>query len=479
MILTLFVGLLCFTYQAKAQWTVIDPSNLVQNIKSAVQSSTTATNMVKSLQESIKIYNQSKAYYDALKSVHNIIKDARKVKLTLEMVSEITEIYTSGFNRMVSDPNFTVDELAAISAGYARLLEEGGHQVLRNLYQEMMPLCGDMIGVAKGIAGLGALFYVAYRVWKALASAEPIDVFPLLRPFAIGLCVMFFPTVVLGTINAVMSPVVQGTHAILEGQTLDLQAYQQQKDDLEAEARRREGKAWLVDDEVYEQRLADMGITDLGEIISMWAERTWYDIKAGFRQLVRDFFELLFNAAGLTIDTLRTFFLVVLSILGPLSFALSIYDGFHSTLASWISRYISVYLWLPIADLFSAVLAKIQTLMLQADVLALQDPNYIPDSGSGVYIIFLIIGIIGYFTIPTVAEWVIQSGGAGGAMGGINKAGAFATGVAGGIAGNMIGRTFGRRGGGGSSSGNGGGGPASGSAPNGRNLATQGNNNHS
>ena len=41
-------------------------------------------------------------------------------------------------------------------------------------------------------------------------------------------------------------------------------------------------------------------------------------------------------------------------------------------------------------------------------VLALQDPNYIPDSGSGVYIIFLIIGIIGYFTIPTVAEWVIQ-----------------------------------------------------------------------
>ena len=38
------------------------------------------------------------------------------------------------------------------------------HQVLRNLYVEMMPMCGDMIGVAKGVAGLGALFYVAYRV---------------------------------------------------------------------------------------------------------------------------------------------------------------------------------------------------------------------------------------------------------------------------------------------------------------------------
>lgn len=85
----------------------------------------------------------------------------------------------------------------------------------------------------------GCALYVAYRVWKALASAEPIDVFPLLRPFAIGLCVMFFPTVVLGTINAVMSPVVQGTHAILEGQTLDLQAYQQQKDDLKPSSQAR------------------------------------------------------------------------------------------------------------------------------------------------------------------------------------------------------------------------------------------------
>ena len=127
--------LACFTQRAAAQWTVIDPSNLVQNIKSAVQSSTTASNMIKSLQESVKIYNQSKAYYDALKAVHNIIKDARKVKLTIEMVSEITDIYMSGFNRMVTDRNFPSGELAAISAGYARLLEEGGALVaeLKNI----------------------------------------------------------------------------------------------------------------------------------------------------------------------------------------------------------------------------------------------------------------------------------------------------------------------------------------------------------
>ena len=75
------------------------------------------------------------------------------------------------------------------------------HEILRDLYNEMMPLCADMAGVAKGLAGLGALFYIAMRIWSSLARAEPIDVFPLLRPFALGLCILFFPTIVLGTIT--------------------------------------------------------------------------------------------------------------------------------------------------------------------------------------------------------------------------------------------------------------------------------------
>ena len=109
---------------------------------------------------------------------------------------------------------------------------ENLHQILRNLYTEMLPLCGDMIGVAKGVAGLGALFYIASKVWQAVARAEPVDVYPLLRPFAIGLCIMFFPTFVLGTIYTVMSPVVRGCNNILQGQTLDIEKYSQQRDKL-------------------------------------------------------------------------------------------------------------------------------------------------------------------------------------------------------------------------------------------------------
>ena len=134
-ILCLAVALSLFSFQAKAQWTVVDPTNLVQNIRTAVQGTTTASNMIKNLQESVKIYQQGKEYYDALKSVHSLIKDARKVQKTIEMVSEITDIYVTGFNKMLADPNFTAHELAAISTGYARLLEEGGALVteLKNI----------------------------------------------------------------------------------------------------------------------------------------------------------------------------------------------------------------------------------------------------------------------------------------------------------------------------------------------------------
>ncbi len=131
----LAVALSMFSFQAKAQWVVADPTNLVQNIISAVQGTSTASNMINNLNESIKIYKQGKEYYDALKSVHNLIKDARKVQKTIEMVSEITDMYVTGFNKMVSDPNFSANELAAISTGYAKLLEEGGALVtdLRNI----------------------------------------------------------------------------------------------------------------------------------------------------------------------------------------------------------------------------------------------------------------------------------------------------------------------------------------------------------
>ena len=43
------------------------------------------------------------------------------------------------------------------------------HEILKNLYVDMMPLCSTMTGVAKAVAGLGAVFYVAAKVSHAVS----------------------------------------------------------------------------------------------------------------------------------------------------------------------------------------------------------------------------------------------------------------------------------------------------------------------
>lgn len=113
---------------AQAQWVVSDPGNLAQGIinasKNIIHTSKTAANMVSNFQETVKIYEQGKKYYDALKSVNNLVRDARKVQQTVLMLGDISETYVTNFRKMLSDPNFTSSELSAIATGYTRLLEE-------------------------------------------------------------------------------------------------------------------------------------------------------------------------------------------------------------------------------------------------------------------------------------------------------------------------------------------------------------------
>ena len=88
------------------------------------------------------------------------------------------------------------------------------HAVLEKLYDEMLPLCSKLISVGRGIAGFAATWYIASRIWRHIANAEPIDFYPLFRPFVLGFAVLFFPSVI-SMINGVMQPTVRGTASMV------------------------------------------------------------------------------------------------------------------------------------------------------------------------------------------------------------------------------------------------------------------------
>ncbi|MBR8766294.1 DUF4141 domain-containing protein [Porphyromonas levii] len=119
--------------RAEAQWVVTDPTNFAGNIANTIKEITTASKTVKNtldnFKEVEKLYNESKQYYDALKKVNNLIGDAYKVKETILMVGDISEIYVTSFKKMLNDPNFRPTELAAMASGYTKLLELSGESL--------------------------------------------------------------------------------------------------------------------------------------------------------------------------------------------------------------------------------------------------------------------------------------------------------------------------------------------------------------
>ncbi len=296
------------------------------------------------------------------------------------------------------------------------------HGVLDQLYEDMMPLCRKLIGVGQGIAGFAAIWYIASRVWRHLANAEPIDFYPLFRPFVIGFAIMIFPSV-LSMINAVMKPTVTATAAMMKDSDNAITLLLRQK-----EKAIKKTNAWQMyvgesgagdRDKWYkythpddEGGLNENILESVGNDIKFAMSKASYNFRNTIKEWMSEVLQLLYQAAALCINTIRTFNLVVLAILGPLVFGIAVFDGFQHTLTIWIARYINIFLWLPVANIFGSIIGKIQEKMITLDIQQVLDyGDTFFSSTDMAYLIFLIIGIVGYFTVPSVANYIVHAGG--------------------------------------------------------------------
>ena len=281
--------------------------------------------------------------------------------------------------------------------------------VLNNLYDQMIPLCSRMIDVGRGIAGFAAMWYIAVRVWRHIAAAEPVDFYPLLRPFVIGFCILMFP-MVLSLINGVLQPTVTATAAMVGDSNRAIEVM-------------------LTPDP--QSSTTDPGLSSLNNDPAKWYQYTHPDNPSGpapttanpiadqfsgwgfasmIKKMMYEFLNVCFEAAALVIDTIRTFKLIVLAILGPLAFGLGVFDGFQHTIKQWLARYINVFMWLPVANIFGAIISKIQQNMTQVQLAGGSGNHGVVETNTA-YLIFLLIGIIGYFTVPSIANYIISAGG--------------------------------------------------------------------
>ncbi len=292
------------------------------------------------------------------------------------------------------------------------------HDVLEQLYDDMMPLCSRLIGVGRGLAGFAATWYIAARVWGHIARAEPVDFYPLFRPFVLGFAVLIFPSVI-AMINGVMKPTVTATAAMVKDSDKAVAQLLLMKEEAikkTAYWQMYVGPSGSGDrDKWYKYNYGDKDegwLKSIGNDIKFAFAKFSYNFRNSIKQWMSEVLKVLFEAAALCINTIRTFYLIVLAILGPLVFGIAVFDGFQHTLTVWIARYLNIFLWLPVANIFGGIMGKIQENMLKEDLqqIATNGDTFFSTTDTA-YLIFMIIGIIGYFTVPSVANYIVHAGG--------------------------------------------------------------------
>ncbi|PWS32186.1 conjugative transposon protein TraJ [Pedobacter paludis] len=303
---------------------------------------------------------------------------------------------------------------------------KGLSPVLEKLYTTMMPKCEQLSKAGRAIGGFAALWYISSRVWKSLANAEAIDFYPLFRPFVLGFCITFFP-MVMALIDGILQPTVSATNEMVKNSD-DAIA----KMLLEKEKALKSSKVWQMyvgqnsegDKEKWlrythnvkdgEETPEESIIGSLGSDISFSMAKATYRFKNSVKEWLSEILRILFEAAALCINAIRTFQRVILAILGPFVFAIAIFDGLQHTLTAWLAKYINIFLWLPVCNILGSMLNEVQVEMLKHDASQIYetgDTFFSPTDSA--FLIFMVIGIVSYMTVPTIAGYIVQAGGGG------------------------------------------------------------------
>ncbi len=278
---------------------------------------------------------------------------------------------------------------------------------------------GALVAFGQALGFIGSLCYVFYRVWGHMARAEPIDVYPLLRPFALALALLIYPLLVRGIVE-IGKLLDTGTATMVTSQRAEVDRLNQLK---KAQIRDNAGSILIPPGEDGEIGAWDVMRTVFGPTGS--GNSLVGNAVSGVMQYYFDQFlswlgEIFYDLAGIYIKLISTFFLIVLALTGPITFGLATFEWFYSGLAAWFSRLIHVLLYIPLVNILGAILETIHISMLNQDLAVFQEQLRSGNTGMGSsdwgLIIFYFIGAGAYLSIPKVASYIIESTGVGDAI---------------------------------------------------------------
>jgi hypothetical protein len=291
------------------------------------------------------------------------------------------------------------------------------------------------VKLAQTIAGILSYFYIAMRLYPIIAAEEKLSIVPLLRPFALGLAIMFW-----GDVVALVQ--VPGNSFEKSAQT----EFHSTWNVLKAKSEER----FIKYDELYKavitvgtqvdrseaaERSFNMQSSDISKssgwdplgignkIAAMYAL-----VMNKIKRLLVSLFEFLallfMNVVVCGVLFMQALAYLLLIIIGPLAFAFSVLEVWKRSWAQWVARFFSVTMWSGLAYMVCWAGANIMLTLLQKDIdfmQAMLDKGHWEASMLQAYsgldtmlfpllCMFTAFGMVIIFPVST---WIIQTSGAG------------------------------------------------------------------
>lgn len=310
-------------------------------------------------------------------------------------------------------------------------LGESVTQGLNKVYSTAVNYADMLSSTAQLICGIAALLYIGSKLWKSWAKGESIDFYSMLRPFSIGLVIIFF-TGFTKVLDALVKPIEVATEFVKESASDKMESsyaeyFETQKKMREVQAQA-QAKSKSSEEKLSVWRTISKNIGEIKD-----------NIVNSVGSLSDTIFKFLVDLGSMTVDifTMATVYFykvyvvtakIVLVLIGPFALALSVIPGFEKNFKAWVAQYINISLYIPICNIIGFVQTMIVSECLYApgtssmqaiiDQTTAESTLVSIDSNTiMVQICGMLLGIISimlYSHVPVFANWILRGDGSGG-----------------------------------------------------------------
>lgn len=277
---------------------------------------------------------------------------------------------------------------------------------------------GSLKDICFMLCGLFALIYFANMLMKTWAKGEPFDAHSLFKPFVIGVVIMNF-WAVHGLIDSLAGPLTGFTEAIAENE----------RKSLDTKLAEYERKVKEYDDE--KQRITAERDYDAFDKVEMFFDNFGYYVTETLMDCIEIILSVIYSALKISVRVFNISFRVILIVLGPISFAISVIPYFKDNWKSWIAKYINVCMYLVVASALDVIIVKFRSMMLDMQISKYGDAISqiratgdffgldAPFEASVITCVFMLIFVSMYLVIPSIVNMIIEKGETAGVQAGL------------------------------------------------------------